>query len=1110
MVRPGFLDDNVARSYPFIVGREADVPDCIIADFGSTALEGSGYIEGTHEVWLEWIRRLGSVIEFSFRSDAPGLANQSLIFQRDITDPEFVTSFSWAQTALTQAQLDAACECGPNVVCNPAFDELPGSSYSLSSSSLDTCDKYPGSAVYGWNVAAGITQTSDVMRIVVPALGTKEAYQEIGNFIAGQQVRVFFDLVANDGSADSFVVAEIAGPTQGAVLSTISVKDAGTYELTATVPAGGVVFINFRVFNAHTTNVMTVDIDDVSMQSCISQSSSYTAEEPEPEVCPTDAVWEGFLVTGDIDCILDELKDCTRVGNTVGGEGDVDVLFLTDTTGSMASYISTIKAVFSPLATSVSAMLPEVVFNWAAVSYKDFEDGGNYANGYQIDQAFTPTIATVQTAINSWSASGGGDLPEQQIAALKLVADNWETTLSGRANSQRVVVWGGDVGGHEDGAKSQAYPALPDTVAALVAAGIKVFAINSKAAGDGLDDVGTPSGERQASTITSATGGQLSNSVSQSDADAIAAIVANGIFTTTTTTVAVTIDSIDGPAYVEPTRTKNLNGAYVRSFAVANADRTRATTADGCRDLCWPFDLQDHYVACECVASDVRFTAGYNTNLRVEPDNNAVIIDAEVGAGSFDCTDVAVFPGESAPGGLTTLDGGLKCNEVVRTINGVGSQFFEIRGGQGVTVTPIPDQHRIIIGVDLGDLALCPDLADAEPVECFAPSVDPCVCGPEDLGSFSCPTGATTAAPLSIESTPGCGDPCTWVWTHPAGDPAGAWVKVTDACADGCACSEPVADGSFIGEIQESPCLTTTGACGLLNSNFEIHVTNGAGEVTSLLGWTIEKGPGTGEGDLWIANGGFSLMPITQQDWVLRLAANTSGDTRIEQDFTATCRTVTVTAYVSEVQGDSSWGLLNGTTVLVPTSITSAPGAPGDAGAFISKRYTVVAGSTLTVYFEADNALTFSGRGILDVASVCVVEEDCGTTTTTTSTTTTAPPTTTSTTTTAPPTTTTTAPPTTTTTTTPAPTTTTTTTTPAPTTTSTTTTTTAAPTTTTTSTTTTTTPAPTTTSTTTTTTAAPMTTTTSTTTTTTAAPGTTTTTTAAPPPPTTTSTTGGP
>ena len=52
---------------------------------------------------------------------------------------------------------------------------------------------------------------------------------------------------------------------------------------------------------------------------------------------------------------------------------------------------------------------------WSVVEYKDVEDGGAFAAGWNVVQVFTSDFDDVLTAINSLSAAGGGDTPEQQF-----------------------------------------------------------------------------------------------------------------------------------------------------------------------------------------------------------------------------------------------------------------------------------------------------------------------------------------------------------------------------------------------------------------------------------------------------------------------------------------------------------------------------------------------------------------------------------------------------------------------------------------------------------------------------------------------------------------------
>lgn len=198
-------------------------------------------------------------------------------------------------------------------------------------------------------------------------------------------------------------------------------------------------------------------------------------------------------------------------------------------------------------------------------------------------------------------------------------------------------------------------------------------------------------------------------------------------------------DVLENAGTVEPSRIQNNDGAYVRSVNLANAERTRATTHTDCKDYCWSFPHYDHYVAGYCLTGPIKLREGYNTSIRQDALSNTITIDASLGAGAGQpCEEVPLFNGETPPSGRTTLDGAPKCNEIVRSINGVGKRFFEISGGNGVVITPVPAEHKVIVSVDLQDLAFCPDLRDMGSLgEHISFGDDACDCGPLPEASAS-------------------------------------------------------------------------------------------------------------------------------------------------------------------------------------------------------------------------------------------------------------------------------------------------------------------------------------------------------------------------------------
>ncbi len=159
----------------------------------------------------------------------------------------------------------------------------------------------------------------------------------------------------------------------------------------------------------------------------------------------------------------------------------LDVMFLTDTTGSMGGVIGAVKTAASSILTGLGG-LGDVHFSVA--EYKD--DFDVYVT--KLNTALGPSAAAATAGITSWSASGGGDFPEANLHALSTFAGStpW------RAGSTRVIVWFGDAPGHDPSSGSS----LASTIAALGAEGIVVHAIDSGS----LDSTG------QATAITGATG----------------------------------------------------------------------------------------------------------------------------------------------------------------------------------------------------------------------------------------------------------------------------------------------------------------------------------------------------------------------------------------------------------------------------------------------------------------------------------------------------------------------------------------------------------------------------------------------------------------------------
>jgi len=185
------------------------------------------------------------------------------------------------------------------------------------------------------------------------------------------------------------------------------------------------------------------------------------------------------------------------------GTALVDVFFLADTTGSMGSWLSSVQGGAAAIIAG-TAGLGDVAYGVG--EYKDV--GDEYV--YRLNQDITTDTAAVQTGINAWVASGGGDWEEGQIYALYQVAN----TAAWREGSTRIIIWFGDAPGWDPSAGVTETQAID----ALVAQTIKVMAL----------DVGSLNYYGQAQRIADATGGRYYSGIA---VDQIVADIQSAIIT---------------------------------------------------------------------------------------------------------------------------------------------------------------------------------------------------------------------------------------------------------------------------------------------------------------------------------------------------------------------------------------------------------------------------------------------------------------------------------------------------------------------------------------------------------------------------------------------------
>jgi hypothetical protein len=206
---------------------------------------------------------------------------------------------------------------------------------------------------------------------------------------------------------------------------------------------------------------------------------------------------------------------------------DADICFLADTTGSMGPALASVAAGIGDIMTDVLTESPNAQF--CAAQYRDVGS----SPVFQLDQALTDDTTALQTAVNAWTASGGGDAPEDQLHALTVMAGatpGWRP-----APAAHILVWFGDCPGHDPASGGET---LATTIDALTTSGagapVIVLAVSvhsdlgEQFCGPGfLDNTAQTGGVQQATEITTATGGVLFADVDEDAVgDAIAAALA--------------------------------------------------------------------------------------------------------------------------------------------------------------------------------------------------------------------------------------------------------------------------------------------------------------------------------------------------------------------------------------------------------------------------------------------------------------------------------------------------------------------------------------------------------------------------------------------------------
>jgi hypothetical protein len=301
-----------------------------------------------------------------------------------------------------------------------------------------------------------------------------------------------------------------------------------------------------------------------------------------------------------------ESFDIDKIVNTPDIPPKPDVVLLVDVTGSMSGSIANIRAGLATIISTVKTDQPSAQF--AVTSFGDVQD----PVPFQVRQGLTDDTALLQTAVNTLSAGGGFDTPEDWINALYQLSTG---AVTYRADSSRVIVIISDAPSHDPSIGV----ALAQAISALQAVPAKVIAVN----------VGNIDANGQATAVTTATGGVIVPADPSTVSDAIVAGLKN-----LDVTVAPDVVSCDPSLTVAfaPVSTKVLSGSaasFKETVTVASGAKQGATLQCSVRFLLNGAPGGDAFVqsisvtVADITAPTVSCDAGVNPAGKTKPNANA-------------------------------------------------------------------------------------------------------------------------------------------------------------------------------------------------------------------------------------------------------------------------------------------------------------------------------------------------------------------------------------------------------------------------------------------------------------------------------------------------------
>ena len=134
----------------------------------------------------------------------------------------------------------------------------------------------------------------------------------------------------------------------------------------------------------------------------------------------------------------------TNFDSYIGGGGDLDIVYLIDSTGSMSSWLSGVKEKCKEILDKLNenSKLKNYDIKFGGVFYRDPVDSSDDKNEYQP----LGDVENLKNKMNSIDAIGGGDEPEDWVGGYQLALD--KNKMNWRMKSIKIIIHIADAGAH--------------------------------------------------------------------------------------------------------------------------------------------------------------------------------------------------------------------------------------------------------------------------------------------------------------------------------------------------------------------------------------------------------------------------------------------------------------------------------------------------------------------------------------------------------------------------------------------------------------------------------------------------------------------------------------